>query len=277
MPTIDFIAHNEETIRTFKPVLAKKAQPEWWKKTKVFADVQGAKSQTIRACPAMDDWLKTGWIIESQHDIEVINGNEDGVPDRNFKVKTNPVGKIASPNHPHSQLVSFTPWGLPGKIRDAFKLRAPWNVKTPPGYSCLYLDPFLHSNKFFSVWQGIIDTDKFRTNQDNAQMIFYPKVDHSFIIPKGTALCQIIPFKRETWTATYQLASDKSWHTNKSRITQNDDYSTVEELNASPKYKDMDEEMRFGPYRNEGYWNEKGQFYTEEEPPPECPYHKVEE
>ena len=30
-----------------------------------------------------------------------------------------------------------------------------------------------------------------------------------------------------------------------------------------------------GPYRNEGYWQEKGQFYSEEEPPPECPFHGV--
>lgn len=277
MPTIDFIAHNEETIRTFKPVLAKEMQPDWWKKMKVFMDHQGAVTQSIRACPAMDDWLKTGWVIVSQHDIEVINGNEDGVPDRNFKVKTDVKGKIASPNHPHAQLQSFTPWGLAGQTRDAFKLRAPWNIKTPPGYSTLYLDPFLHANKYFSVWQGIIDTDRFRTNQDNAQMIFYPKVDHSFTIPKGTALCQVIPFKRETWTATYQLASTKSWHENKSKHTQNDDYPTVEEWNLSPKYKHMDEEMKFGPYRNEGYWQEKGKYYKEEGPPPECPFHKVEE
>ena len=30
-----------------------------------------------------------------------------------------------------------------------------------------------------------------------------------------------------------------------------------------------------GPYRNEGYWKEKGQFYSEEQPPPECPFHGV--
>ena len=30
-----------------------------------------------------------------------------------------------------------------------------------------------------------------------------------------------------------------------------------------------------GPYRNEGYWQEKGQFYSETEPPPECPMHNM--
>ena len=34
--------------------------------------------------------MKSGWMIVTQHDIEVINGNNDGVPDTNFKVKTKP-------------------------------------------------------------------------------------------------------------------------------------------------------------------------------------------
>ena len=37
---------------------------------------------------SMDDWMKSGWMIVTQHDIEVINGNNDGVFDTNFKVKT---------------------------------------------------------------------------------------------------------------------------------------------------------------------------------------------
>ena len=39
------------------------------------------------------------------------------------------------------------------------------------------------------------------------------------------------------------------------------------------KTKD-DESKKLGPYRKEGYWQEKGQFYDESEPPPECPFHK---
>ena len=32
---------------------------------------------------------------------------------------------------------------------------------------------------------------------------------------------------------------------------------------------------KMGPYRNEGYWQEKGQFFSEDNnPPPECPFHK---
>ena len=42
------------------------------------------------------------------------------------------------------------------------------------------------------------------------------------------------------------------------------------------KYDEMKEGGKMGPYRLEGYWKEKGQFFSEEEPPPECPFHKGE-
>ena len=50
-----------------------------------------------------------------------------------------------------------------------------------------------------STWQGIIDTDKFNQLTTNNHLIFYPKVDESFIIPKGTPLVQIVPFVRYPW------------------------------------------------------------------------------
>ena len=49
MPTIDFTTFNEDTLRNFKPVMAKKIQPDWWKKMKVFQAVRGRRTQTIRA------------------------------------------------------------------------------------------------------------------------------------------------------------------------------------------------------------------------------------
>ena len=67
-------------------------------------------------------------------------------------------------------------------------MKAPWNIITPPGYSCLYLDPFLFQNKYFATWQGMIDTDAFNVNMDNSQIIFYPKTNNHFTIKEGTPL-----------------------------------------------------------------------------------------
>ena len=74
MPTIEFHTYNKETLRDFKPVLASSISPDWWKKAKVGEIVRGVVQQTIRSCPAMDDWLKSGWYLLANRDIEVING-----------------------------------------------------------------------------------------------------------------------------------------------------------------------------------------------------------
>lgn len=279
MPTIDFIAHNEKTIRDFKPVLAKSVSPEWWKKAKVGMHVKGDIVQTIRSCPAMDDWLKSGWYVLANRDIEVIMYDGQSLTKETLESGERHGPRIVSPSHPSNQaLDSFEYLGKNAPVKDAFKMRNPWNIKTPPGYSCFYLDPFLFQNEYFATWQGIIDTDKFNTNQDNSQIIFYPKVNHSFIIKKGTPMCQIIPYKRDTWTATYQLRSTKNWFNNESVHTMTDENRSITDLNRLTKYNDQNKSFnKMGPYRNEGYWKEKGQFYSEDNPPPECPFHRPEE
>ena len=279
MPTIDFTTFNEDTLRNFKPVLAKSVLPSWWKKMKVFQAIRGQRTQTIRACPAMHDWTKSGWYLLANRDIEVLCGSDrDRVSDENFTTRDPSGGGYSSPTHPSDQFdnaFEYIKDGEFGHVKDAFKMRNPWNIITPKGYSCYYLDPFLHQNKFFATWHGIIDTDEFNVNQDNSQIIFYPIVNHSFTIPKGTPLCQVIPFRREEWVATYQLKDSKIWHENRSIHTSHHDMKTMDEQGRTKYDFTKEKTNQLGPYRNEGYWKEKGQFYSEEEPPPECPMHNM--
>ena len=80
-----------------------------------------------------------------------------------------------------------------------------------------YFDPFLFQNKWFPLPD--IDGDTFNKNLDNAQLILYPRQSKSFTIKKGTPICQIIPFRREEWVATYQLRSYNDFVTNLSHHT----------------------------------------------------------
>ena len=54
--------------------LHKDYQPEWWKKEKVRIDHRGRIVQSIRSCPAMNDWLTMGYYIVATQDIPVRNG-----------------------------------------------------------------------------------------------------------------------------------------------------------------------------------------------------------
>jgi hypothetical protein len=155
-------------------------------------------------------------------------------------------------------------------------MRNAWNIITPKGYSCFYLDPFLFQNNHFATWQGVIDTDDFNINQDNSQIIFYPKVSHSFVIPKGTPLVQVIPFKREEWVSTYQLKDTAGWH--KDRTEERvQELPSMDQVNREKYDKLLKEKPNnMGAYRSEGHWKQKGKNFKEMEPPPECPFHKGE-
>lgn len=276
MPTIEFSTYNPQTIKDFKPVLAKSVTPEWWKRTKAHIDVYGRRVQSVRACPAMDDWLKTGWLLVSNRDIHVEHDGHTGF-------FTQQHGTYGSPSHPASQqAVAFEFLGEDGPVKDAFKMKNPWSITTPKGYSTFYLDPFLHQNRQFSTWQGIIDTDTFNKNMDNAQIIFYPKVNHSFTIYKGTPLCQIIPFKRETWNASYLLKDEQTYLEDRSLITAHHgepDWPAMDEQNRRKGFSEAErtDSGQMGAYRKYGYWKEKSKLYKEDNPPPECPMHVSEE
>jgi hypothetical protein len=299
MPHIDFITNSKDTLRDFKPVLAKSIMPEWWKKGKIDQYIRGEFVQTIRACPAMDDWTKSGYYIVANRDFKILAGEERIHEEANTIGALDTSGHLyESQSHPKDQMFNtFEYLGDDGPVKDAFKMRNPWNVKTPPGYSTLYLDPFLFQGRAFAAWQGIIDTDKMHVNQDNAQIIFYPRFNTSFTIKKGTPLVQCIPFKREEWHASFQYQDPKTFHENRSGPKEhggisNEDVLSVDYWNRCGRYDQdvmdvktqRDERkkgtMKMGPYRTEGYWTEKSKFFkTMEEvtPPPECPMHKSEE
>ena len=275
MPTIDFITYDEECLRDFKPVLAKEYLPEWWKNQKIHETNLGISGHTIQACPAMSDWLTIGWYIIANKDHKIMCGEEYG-EDRD--IQHHDMSNDASPSHPHSQ---FGPFAFLDEhpIKDAFKFKMPWNTVLPEGYSMFYFDPFLFQNKWFSTWPGIIDGDTFKKNLDNAQLILYPRQSKSFTIKKGTPICQIIPFRREEWVATYQLRSYNDFVTNLSHhTTQHEPIPQNRTMEESEPLLGRDgTKFKSGGYRKNGMWKPKGKYFSEESPPPECPMHKGED
>ena len=282
MPTIEFRTYDEESYANFRPIAARDYQPEWWKKMKVRIDHRGRLTQTIRSCPAMQDWLTMGYYIVATRDIPVRNGVEWSWPDGSHEMQVDENTFEVSQSHPSAQLadtIQYITGDSP--VKDAFKLSSHWNMKTPEGYSVLFIDPFLFQNKYFAVWQGVIDTDKFNVGADNGQIIFYPRVDHSFIIPSGTPILQVVPFQREEWASTYFYGESKDWF-NEHAITDASmqkwqrDLKLVDEETGLPNAR-----LNIGGYRQAKIWNPKNKFFQHmkegESPPPECPMHEKDE
>jgi hypothetical protein len=72
----------------------------------------------------------------------------------------------------------------------------PWGIKTPKGYSCLFVQPF-HRESNFQILPGIVDTDKYFAPVNFPFVINDPGFEG--LIPKGTPIAQVIPFKRDSW------------------------------------------------------------------------------
>jgi hypothetical protein len=81
-----------------------------------------------------------------------------------------------------------------------YKIANPFRIKTPPGYSCLFIPPLNNRDDRFEIISGIVDTDTF-PNYINFPIVLngdkYPVLET--IIEQGTPYVQIIPFKRQGW------------------------------------------------------------------------------
>jgi hypothetical protein len=142
------------------------------------------------------DVINAGYIIKTPADVYVSQkeafdelGNSIGKRPwyewANFGlIQFHPVEQ--APNHPNRN----------GHKESYPKWINPWGIKTPPGYSVLFVQPF-HRESVFTILPGIVDTDQY------ASPVNFPFVlnDINFegLIPAGTPVAQVIPFQREEW------------------------------------------------------------------------------
>jgi hypothetical protein len=74
-----------------------------------------------------------------------------------------------------------------------------YQIKLPKGYSLLLTHPFNRFDLPFTTLTGIADAD-YGMQQGNVP--FFIKEDFEGIIPAGTPMFQILPFKREDWKSS---------------------------------------------------------------------------
>ena len=74
-----------------------------------------------------------------------------------------------------------------------------WGFKTPPGYSSLFTHPFNRYDLPFITYSGVQDTDTWWA--PNA-ITFFLRKDFEGLIPSGTPMFSVFPFKRDDWQLT---------------------------------------------------------------------------
>ena len=193
MKNIVFTKVLDSVSDEYNPVPSSSALPDWYKKTDSYIGankkdltVNLQTNATIKKCVPVFDALTSGYIIPTWCDIIVkkeFDGQHIYISSMPDSINFHEISQ--APYHPRMNYQKFPKW------------TNPWGIKTPKGYSCLFIPPVHGVNNFFTIAEGIVDTDRYKAQ------IHFPFVlnDVNFegLIPAGTPMVQVIPFKRESW------------------------------------------------------------------------------
>jgi hypothetical protein len=95
------------------------------------------------------------------------------------------------------------------------KIKNPWGITTPKGYSSLFVPPMHHDN-VINIFPGIVDTDSFNSP---VFFPFYLKPGFSGMIDAGTPYAQVFPFKRDEWTHSLEDSESEKQRQQLNKIT----------------------------------------------------------
>ena len=172
---------NKTDIDILKPFPASRLVPDWFRKMKPVSDDRIA---SVKRCVPFLDSLTSGYIIALPVDVHYSK-------ERGFWSKA--VFEVVS-KHAKSQTEDVVL--ADGFNSQPFKWINNFFIKTPKGYSCMFVHPLNREDLPFHSFSAIVDTDS------HPLVINFPfvmKDDFEGVIPAGTPLIQIIPFKRDEW------------------------------------------------------------------------------
>lgn len=173
-----------------KPKPADSFIPDWYKNTESYIGGKrvpngtGQTSGTIKRCMPVFDAITAGYIITSPADVFVSKKYDTQYFEwSNFDLIHFHVIEQAK-EHPLVKQFAYPKW------------QNPWAIKTPKGYSTLFVQPF-HRESVFTLLPGIVDTDTYTAPVNFPFVVNDP--DFEGLIPKGTPIAQVIPIKRDSW------------------------------------------------------------------------------
>jgi len=183
----------EEGLEIIEPI--SKHRPEWYKKMPSFVDGQKklsfskdlVKNTTAKHCMPFLDTLNTGYAMTLMQDILVNNKTSD----LGIVWQTSPIPlEVRAPDFA---------LGLPvpsghSPIHYIWKFYG--NIKLPDGYSMMLTHPLNRYDLPFTTLSAIIDADSILYS---GSIPFFLKEGFEGLIPAGTPIAQMIPFKREEW------------------------------------------------------------------------------
>lgn len=201
MPTIKFLTADPVVAKHFAVEPLKKNIPGWYKDVpRLFSEeriddlirVGNNTDRSVKACIPVQDYLTSGYLIKTVSHTKFRNTPGSAGDVCGVSYYTTDVESIAT--HGHKQC----PVHIEGKRKTYIKFNSPWIIKTQPGYSCLFYQPFFHMEDRFTVLPAIVDTDTYDLPVNFPGFI---KGDAEVEVMPGEPLIAVFPFKRESWVS----------------------------------------------------------------------------
>ena len=211
---IEFKIHPHlSKIEIIKPKPKSLAIPTWYKKVEKHL----LSYPNIKGCMPFLDGLTAGYVLPLPQDMHLsynVDNPETGEKDLMFRFSLvdgfheNDLEaynlNTSKPQIPPTKQFGGDNSYLAKKQNNfaALKILNPWIIRTPPGYSCLFITP-THGdevNDYFNILTGIVDTDTYENHINFPFIINGDKYDSfSEVFKAGTPYVQIIPFMRDEW------------------------------------------------------------------------------
>jgi Family of unknown function (DUF6065) len=195
------------------PVPAKAYLPDWFRRLPATDEAVTTATNsglTIKRCMPFLDAMTTGWIIPLPATVRLDISDGGKRVDAGWDFDR--------------ELVSFHGGhqvkGAPPQPRPACKFHNFWTVTTPPGWSCLFVDPLNRKNGVFEVIAGIVDTDTYRAP---VHFPFWATTeDGLYTLEKGTPMVQVIPFRRDCAAIAAEIGPETAAEADtRQRVTRN--------------------------------------------------------
>ena len=195
-----------------QPKPASKFIPDWYKNMESYInkvkkpDGRGGTDATIKRCMPVFDAITAGYIITLPADVYVSIKEYEARDEQTGQIiKDLPIKKIQNFEWVNFGLVNFHTVEQapthPARNEHSYpKWINYWSIKTPKGYSTMFVQP-MHRESVFTILPGIVDTDEYYAPVNFPFVINDPNFEG--LIPKGTPIAQVIPFKRESWTMRF--------------------------------------------------------------------------
>lgn len=189
MANITFFTQHEQLKETLPPVPASKFWPQWFRKQSpgTFNTETRQGINTVKSCPAVLDVLNMGYVIPLWCDFKLMR-TPDNIGWRSPQPEMYPAVV-----HPEEQIDAY-PF-KENTFRGTFKLINPWQIKTPKGYSTLFVSPIYHQHDNVEVLVGSVDTDIY--HEAHVNTFITSEIGKEISLDYGMPLVQVIPYKRE--------------------------------------------------------------------------------